>query len=149
MLKESEYDLLYHHAWLHQEPIHQLEARAAVKCIQHACRTPACRHRRLLVLNDNMAVVMAMKKGRCRNFLLLKLTRKVGAYLLSHRIHARFRYVESERNVADGPTRPETWRRPQRASQGLGLAASDAALRQQLPPPGLEPLGRAERGRHM
>ena len=148
MLIESDYQLLYNHAWLHAEPIHQLEARAAVKCIQHASRTPACRQKRLLVLNDNMAVVMAMNKGRCRDFLLLRLTRKVCAYVLAHRIHARFRYVESKRNVADGPTRPDTWR-PEQRSEVLGQSAPDPGLRQQLPAQEVQPRGLAQQERHM
>ena len=143
MLHIDDYTLLYNHAWRSAEPIHQLEARAAVKCVQHACRTPACRQRRVLVLNDNMAVVLAMNKGRCSNHLLLRLCRKVAAHVLSHRLFVRFRYVESARNVADGPTRP--WKK----DQGCSISSGNECFREFLPPPGLEPPGVARGARHM
>ena len=143
LLHLNDYRLLYTQKWLSTEPIHMLEGRAMLKSIQHACRTPVCRHHRVLFLGDNMAVQLSMSKGRCKNHALLRLCRRMAAYVLGHEIYPRFRYVESARNVADGPTRPD------KAPQEAGVECRHAPLREFVPAPGAEP-GRIEgRGRHM
>ena len=143
MLKLEDYTLLYNHAWRAPEAIHSLEARAALKGVFHACRTPACRSTRVLFLTDNMAVALAFAKGGCRNFGLLKHCRRLAASVLAYRICPCFRYVETARNVADGPTRPY------KASEAPRVPAHHEAVRVILPPPGLEPRRLEDGGRHM
>ena len=74
---------------------HKLTLRLAGSKFRHRCRSPLCRNKRVLMLCDNMAVVMAFNKGRCQNHALLRLTRKLAAFALCHNIFYRFRYVES------------------------------------------------------
>ena len=100
------YRILVAKPWHKPEAIHMLEARAVFKAVQHCARTPACRGCRVLILCDNMAVVLAINKGRATHPGLLTISRRVAAYCLAWNITLRLRYVETERNAADGPTRP-------------------------------------------
>ena len=60
---------------------------------------------RLTVLNDNMGVVLAVQKGRCHNYQLLRVIRRIAAYCLAAGIRCSLRWVPSERNVADKASR--------------------------------------------
>jgi hypothetical protein len=131
--------LLFASPWGSPEAIHMLEGRAVLKAVQHACRTPACRMHRVLFLCDNMSIVMAFNKGRCRDLRVLRLCRRTAAFCLSHGVSLRLRYVESSRNPADGPTRPH------REAEGLGVSDGDRYVRKFVPPPGLEQEGAPER----
>jgi hypothetical protein len=83
-----------------------LEGRATLKALHHACRCPDLRGHRLLFLCDNMSVVMALNKGRAKDYRLLRITRRVSALVLACGMLAQWRYIETKRNPADGPTRP-------------------------------------------
>ena len=83
-----------------------LEARAALRGVMHACRSPALRDKRVLFTSDNLAAVCAYAKGRARNFGLLRLCRRAAALTLAAGILPRWRYVESKRICADAATRP-------------------------------------------
>ena len=97
---------------------HNLTLRLAGSKFRHRCRSPLCRNKRVLMLCDNMAVVMAFNKGRCQNHALLRLTRKLAAFALCHTIFYIFRYVEWARNVADGPNRPDKLAKEDRLKGG-------------------------------
>ncbi len=91
------------------------------------------------MLCDNMSAVMAFNKGRCQNHALLRLTRKLAAFALSHNICFRVRYVESARNVADGPTRPD------KLAQKAGIEGGESDLRIFVQTAGKESWWAAER----
>jgi len=136
--------LLYNQKWLRHEPIHILEARASFKALCHASRTPSARGARVLILCDNMSVVLAMNKGRCRCYPLLKLCRRAAAYSLAAHIVPTWRYIETGRNCADGPTRPSG----PAAAKSFGVR--DPPLREiHVPPPGQSSRGFGAHGRHM
>ena len=58
---------------------------------------------------------MALNKGRAKDYRLLRITRRVSTLVLACGILAQWRYIESKRNPAYGPTRPG------RPSRGLWL----------------------------
>ncbi len=79
----------------------------------------------MVVLTDSMAALGAATKGRSSSFPLLRQCRTLCALGLGLQIHIRCRYIESERNMSDGPSR------------GLAIGAADEtvvvhALRAQL-----------------
>ena len=58
-----------------------------------------------MIFNDNMGTVLAIQKGRCRNYSLLRIIRRCTAYSLAAGIRCSVRWVPSERNVADKDSR--------------------------------------------
>ena len=58
-----------------------------------------------MIFNDNMGTVLAIQKGRCRNYSLLRIIRRCAAYSLAAGIRCSVRWVPSERNVADKDSR--------------------------------------------
>jgi len=52
-----------------------------------------------------MGVVLAVQKGRCHNYQLLRVIRRIAAYCLAAGIRCSLRWVPSERNVADKASR--------------------------------------------
>ena len=60
---------------------------------------------RVLLLCDNLSATHALNKGRATDGALLGLCRRSCAIQLATRMRVRWRYVESHRNPADGPSR--------------------------------------------
>lgn len=48
---------------------------------------------------------MAVNKGRCHNVAMLRITQKIAALALAGGFTVRLRWIPSELNVADGPSR--------------------------------------------
>ena len=88
-----------------QEHICVLEARTAVKLMKHLGRSSAgCRHR-ALAFTDNRAVLGVLGKGRSSAPALLRLARIAASLTLGLEIRVLWRYIRSEVNPADGPSR--------------------------------------------
>ena len=105
--EECEFEVLHVQKWGSPEAIHMLEARAALRAVEHVARTPEMKGTKHVMLNDNMAVVCAFSKGRCSNFWLLKCCRRLAAVVLQAGLYPSWRYIETARNLSDGPTRPD------------------------------------------
>ena len=97
--------LLWNAPIYYREPIHIIEARSVLGAIRHACKDVRRHGHRLTVLNDNMGVVLAVQKGRCHKYQLLRVIRRIAAYCLAAGIRCSLRWVPSERNVADKASR--------------------------------------------
>jgi len=54
----------------------------------------------------DLSAVCAFNEGRCNNFPLLLLARRAAAYALCFGLAPRWRYIETDRDVADAETRP-------------------------------------------
>ena len=92
--------------WRHtSEHITIKEGRALVLCLRRLCRCSHARHKRHLILVDNLALAMAASKGRARNFAMLRIMQQIGALSLVGSFSYRLRWLPSELNVADGPSR--------------------------------------------
>ena len=89
----------------HQEPVHIIEARSVLGAVKHRCRDRRRHGKRILVLNDNMGVILAIQKGRCHNFNLMHIVRRISAHLLATGVRLAVRWVPSELNVADEDSR--------------------------------------------
>ena len=87
------------------DAIHVLEARSVLGAVKHRCRDSQRHGKRITVLNDNLGVVLAVQKGRCSNYGILRIIRRIAAHCLATGIRLHLRWVPSEYNVADKPSR--------------------------------------------
>ncbi|CAE7265927.1 AMY1.1 [Symbiodinium sp. CCMP2592] len=81
------------------------EGRALVLAVRRMARSTHSRRKRHLVIVDSMSLAFAATKGRATNFALLRITQQLSALSLAGDFQLRLRWVPSEVNVADGPSR--------------------------------------------
>ncbi len=91
--------------WKRQEPIPVLEARAALHGIKHVLRSVDNFGKRHLVLSDSITAVCALDRGRGKAFKMRRVTQQVGAMCLATHTVFSYRWLPSEWNPADGPSR--------------------------------------------
>ena len=91
--------------WRFNENIFLLEAKAVFKGIKRILLTRYGHDMRQLVLCDNMSVVLSIERCRSRNFRLLLVIRKISAYCFARNVHLSIRWIPSELNVSDEPSR--------------------------------------------
>ena len=82
-----------------------LEARALVMTIRRLAVTTFGHDLKQVTLVDNMSVCLSFDRSRAQNFLLLNQTRRFSSYLLSRNLRVTVRWIPSELNTADGPSR--------------------------------------------
>eukprot|EP00439_Symbiodinium_sp_Y106_P043076 s1240_g5.t1 len=97
----------------YKEPVHMIEARtrSILGAVKHIVRDSRSHGKKHVILNDNVGVVLAMQKGRCCDFGLLRVVRRVSAHLLASGNRVHVRWIPSEMNAADRESRlwePET-----------------------------------------
>ena len=85
--------------------INEKEAGALVLAIRWAARSRRTRRCRLVVQSDSAAAVCALRKGRSSRPGMRRQCRKIAALTLAHGITAEFRWVPTNRNMADRPSR--------------------------------------------
>ncbi|CAE7226828.1 unnamed protein product, partial [Symbiodinium sp. CCMP2592] len=93
--------------WRHSDGILVLEAHALLKSLARIAHTRWGQSIRQLLLVDNMAVALAFDRGRSKNFKMLRIIRKLGALCLARNILPSVRWIPSEYNSADEPSRLE------------------------------------------
>ena len=91
-----------------QAHINEKEAGALVLAIRWAARSRRTRCCRLVVQSDSAAAVCAMRKGRSSRPGMRRQCRKIAALTLAHRITVEYRWVATDRNMADQPSRGST-----------------------------------------
>jgi len=89
----------------YDEHITMKEARTAVWDLEHSLRDPSKHGKHVLRLVDNFGVALALTKMRARSFGLLNLTRRIGALRLATAVVPHYRWVPSELNPSDEPSR--------------------------------------------
>lgn len=94
--------------WSFEESILILEARAAAKALRRVAMSVFGNHVRQLFLFDNMSLVLALERSRSRQFGLLKRIRLFNSYCIARGIQPSFRWLPSELNNADEPSRYDT-----------------------------------------
>ncbi|CAK0850412.1 unnamed protein product [Prorocentrum cordatum] len=82
-----------------------LEAEALLYGVRHLLRSVANLGSRLLVIGDSISASLAATKGRSSCDGMLSVTRRLGALLLGTGSLLRSRWIASELNPADGPSR--------------------------------------------
>ena len=90
--------------WSRKERILELEARALNMGLEAFIRA-GHRDCRALFLTDNMAICLAYARGRCKNFTVLTLIRRARALCKLYNIRPYYRWLKSEFNPADAPSR--------------------------------------------
>ena len=88
-----------------KEHITRSEGRALDRAIRHHLRSDRVRGRRSVFLVDNMSLCLALTRGRSSSSALCGAARRVCAHALASNSRFCFRWIPSERNPADGPSR--------------------------------------------
>eukprot|EP00438_Fugacium_kawagutii_P017034 Skav221329 [mRNA] locus=scaffold1437:52275:55350:- [translate_table: standard] len=92
--------------WQHtHERITLKEGRAFLIALRRLSRSREHRRKRHLFLVDNLSLCFAIAKGRSHSFELLRVLQKAAALSLACGLTIRPRWIRSEVNVADGPSR--------------------------------------------
>lgn len=92
--------------WKRFEAIPVLEARASLFAVKHALRRVSSFNKRHLVLSDSISAVCALEKGRGRAFKMRRvISQQIGALVLGSNTSFCYRWIPSEWNVSDGPSR--------------------------------------------
>ena len=91
--------------WQQKEAITVKEGRALVLCLRRLCRSSRSRGLKHVILVDSFSLALAVHKGRARSFDILRITQQVAALTIAGGFSVRLRWIASEQNVADGPSR--------------------------------------------
>ena len=91
--------------WKRQQSIPILEARAALYAVKHITRSVSGFGRRHLILSDSMTAISGISKGRSTARGLRRVIQQIAAVCLCSRISVHVRWIPSEWNPADGPSR--------------------------------------------
>ena len=91
--------------WKRREHIVHLEARALVKSFEHVVEDGQISHCRQLFLVDSMSAALAFDRCRSKNFRMLRQIRKFCSFSLARNIAFSVRWLPSELNPADAPSR--------------------------------------------
>ena len=91
--------------WKHREHITLLEARTLVKTIRELAHQTFGHDIRQLFLVDNMSVALAFSRSRAHDFALLVQIRRFCAYAIARGIVCYIRWIPSELNDSDAPSR--------------------------------------------
>eukprot|EP00435_Cladocopium_sp_Y103_P060578 s48_g22.t1 len=93
--------------WDRVEPIPVLEGRAVVWLCQHLARSQKNLGRKHLILTDSMSVTLALTKGRSSSSSMNRVCRQVAAITLATGMMFHLRWIPSELNPADFPSRAQ------------------------------------------
>ena len=109
LLKEADWKVDCCNYWSFDENIIIGEARALVSSLRVHVFRKLVRGKRVLFLVDNMSVCLAFSRFRSSNFKLLVQIRKWAAMCLAFNIFPSVRWVPSEYNVSDAPSRDPSY----------------------------------------
>lgn len=99
LLSAQDWKLLWRSPIYQKEPVHLIEARSILGALKHRCRDHRRHGKRLVILNDSMGVVLAIQKGRCSSYPLLRLVRRVSAHGLAAGIRLTTRWIPILRGI--------------------------------------------------
>lgn len=85
--------------WKSEDSITLKEGRALVICVRRLLRSSKNRFKRHVVLVDNLALALAVSKGRAKNFKLPRVTQQLAALCLVGSISLRLWRLPSEYNI--------------------------------------------------
>ena len=105
-LNPRDYEVVLKGRWNHtQEHITLKEGRSLVLAVRRIARNASNQGKKHLILIDNLALAFCLGKGRASDFSMLRIAQKIGAVILAANLCLRVRWIPSEVNVADGPSR--------------------------------------------
>ena len=91
--------------WKRDEHNNIGELRTIILGLRHCSRSSRSWDSRLLMITDSLVSLGVLAKGRTSSWPLLRLARQAGALTMAFGYRVYYRYVESKRNYADGPSR--------------------------------------------
>ena len=91
--------------WSYTEDIMVLEARACLKSVERLVLGIHGHDIRQLFLLDNMSLVICLARGRSRSFGVLVQLRRIYSYCMVRNVMPHFRWIPSELNSSDEPSR--------------------------------------------
>ena len=91
------------------EHINVLEIRAVTTALRWVLSSPSSIRRRLLVFTDSSVAALAISKGRSSSFQILRRLRYLSSLVLAAGLQLFCRWLPSELNPADGPSRSFGW----------------------------------------
>ena len=92
-------------AWQREEHISVLETRTLVATVRHAVYARGLRNCRLVIISDSMAAILSGSKGRSSRPGMCRALRQLSALLIFGNLSLSLRWVPSEVNHADVPSR--------------------------------------------
>ena len=104
-LQGHKWKTLYAGRFLYKEPITILEGRSLLWKLRFDAKNSLNHGSKRLYLVDNFGLALSMGRGRAVNYSVLQLCRRSAALQLFAGIDAHFRWIPSEWNVADAPSR--------------------------------------------
>ena len=105
VLQDKEWSVVWSRPWRYESNILNTEAKALVWSVEHMLRSNRCIGKRLLCFSDNLPLVLSAVKGRGKSHHLLQPLRKLAALSLATGSKVHTRWIPSESNVADAPSR--------------------------------------------
>eukprot|EP00971_Amphidinium_carterae_P046844 922921-Amphidinium_carterae.4 len=101
------WSVLVQHKWREHGTPHIVEGESCgILCaVEHACRNIGNFRKDVLVLTDSLTNALALSKGRSSAKAISRIARVLCALQLSSQINVRFRWLASECNPADAPSR--------------------------------------------
>lgn len=89
----------------YNEHIALLEGRGVIAALRHKLRSCQEFGHKHLHFCDNMGMTLLLAKGRSGTFSMLRICRRVASLLLATDCFLAVRWIPSELNMADGPSR--------------------------------------------
>lgn len=99
------WDLVGRCKWKQRESMPVLEARSSLFAVKHALRRISSQRKRHIILTDSMTAALAFTKGRAKGQKLRNIVQKVASLSLATGSTFFPRWIPSEWNPADGPSR--------------------------------------------
>ena len=138
LLEPDRWRTLFSGPFHYDEPITIKEGRAVLLKVRRDARTRLGHNRRRLYLLDNMGLVLALDRCRAKSFALLNIVRQWCSLSLACNSLLAVRWIPSELNVADKPSRQRD-----RLGSSSSWAAKAAPQRDEAEA-GAEPAARPE-----
>jgi ribonuclease HI len=104
-LAEQRWSTIASTRWESEEHINVLELRAIITALHWVIKLPGVTGRRLLLLTDSMVAACGITKGRSSAPLLLRRLRYIASMVLGMGLQLAVRWIRSEFNPADEPSR--------------------------------------------
>ena len=105
IMKREDWSVVWSRPWKFQANILNTEARGLAWSVEHLLRANRSINKRLLCFSDNLPLVLGCVKGRAKSGHLIKPLRKIAGLCLATGSRVSVRWVASELNVADEPSR--------------------------------------------
>ena len=127
LLEKDSWHTILSKPWFRDEHITLLEARTGRLVCKSLGRSVGNRNKKHLILGDSMGSILAFLKGRSGDYRMLGCCKSVAAYTVALNCKFKWRWVVSEVNHADAPSRMFEPSAPKRARHGRKYVPSSSS----------------------